>query len=676
MITDDQIVDADISASANIAPSKISGTAWTSNNDGSGSGLDADLLDGEHASAFLTPANDYGRSGVAENLYEGASTLSSRYVNEGQENSVNSGMIQDSTIVRDDVAPDFKAPYSDTADYADVTDSARVSANAHMLQGKDTTAFDERYVNVGDSAGGDLSGIYPNPTIASGSVTSDKILDSTIVRADVAPNFKAPYSDTADYARAFPGTVENADKVDGLHASSTPTAGYLYPLDDSAKIPNSVLYTGSGLGLDADMLDGKHSSNFLSDSTDFGRLGVATDLYEGATKLTDKYVNTTGPDSLVSNSGVLRAFKVVHNNGGIALDAQSTSSGRPAFGVQASASSTGGATGGLFTSAVGVSDHYSTGVKGEATGTSHYAVWGMFGEARNYSDGMACGGQFEAESYEGFGRQFGVRGLSWSYSPSESYGVYGIAENDSSGDAYGGYFWTSFNGTGNHYGVYGWASASPTGDAYGGYFFCTNVGTGTQYGIRTVAAGGSTNYGVYALAPEGSASYAGYFQGNLVATGTKSAAVNIDNGEYRSLYCLESPENWFEDFGKGQLENGVAKINIDPLYAQTVNTSTEYYVFPIPEGDCNGLFVTNKTPISFEIKELQGGTSNIPVSYRIVAKRKGYENLRLEKTLGPTPEEETAEQLKHQAEFEQERERMEQERRRMEEERARMQGVK
>ncbi len=60
------------------------------------------------------------------------------------------------------------------------------------------------------------------------------------------------------------GTIDNADKVDGIHASATATANYLYPLDASAKIPNTRLYTGSGNGLDADKLDGSHASSFAS----------------------------------------------------------------------------------------------------------------------------------------------------------------------------------------------------------------------------------------------------------------------------------------------------------------------------------------------------------------------------------------------------------------------------
>ena len=44
-------------------------------------------------------------------------------------------------------------------------------------------------------------------------------------------------------------------------------------------------------------------------------------------------------------------------------------------------------------------------------------------------------------------------------------------------------------------------------------------------------------------------------------------------------------------------------------------------VFVQLEGDCNGVFVTNKTANSFDVKELQNGTSNAKFTYRIVANR-------------------------------------------------------
>lgn len=112
--------------------------------------------------------------------------------------------------------------------------------------------------------------------------------------------------------------------------------------------------------------------------------------------------------------------------------------------------------------------------------------------------------------------------------------------------------------------------------------------------------------------------------------GTKSAIVQTQEYGRRKLYCMESPEVWFEDFGTAQLVNGQATVTIEPLFLQTINTGVPYHVFVTPLGDCNGLYVTNKTATSFEVRELGGGTANIGFDYRIVAKRLGFEDLRLE----------------------------------------------
>jgi hypothetical protein len=91
--------------------------------------------------------------------------------------------------------------------------------------------------------------------------------------------------------------------------------------------------------------------------------------------------------------------------------------------------------------------------------------------------------------------------------------------------------------------------------------------------------------------------------GNLTVIGTKSAAVAFPDGTNRALYCMESPELWFEDFG-------------------TVIKRGDYRVFVTPEGDCRGLYVRRKGGASFEVRELAGGKSSVAFSYRIVGRRK------------------------------------------------------
>jgi hypothetical protein len=118
--------------------------------------------------------------------------------------------------------------------------------------------------------------------------------------------------------------------------------------------------------------------------------------------------------------------------------------------------------------------------------------------------------------------------------------------------------------------------------------------------------------------------------GNITCNGTVVTVVPADSGTRKvALYSMQSPENWFEDAGSGQLSNGSARIELDPTFAQTVNAGVEYHVFLTPNGDCKGLYVTQKAASSFEVNELGGGRSNIAFDYRIMAKRVGYENVRL-----------------------------------------------
>ncbi|HDQ34852.1 MAG TPA: hypothetical protein ENN14_00885 [Chloroflexi bacterium] len=169
--------------------------------------------------------------------------------------------------------------------------------------------------------------------------------------------------------------------------------------------------------------------------------------------------------------------------------------------------------------------------------------------------------------------------------------------------------------------------------------------SGSVYGVY--GDGGNTtatNYGVYGTGEEygiygSSGAYAGYFDGhvhitgNHTVSGTKSSIVNTRDYGTRTLYAVESPENWFEDFGEASLVKGTAIITIDPIFAQTINLTETYHVYVTAVCDEPVLlFVTAKTATSFTVRgvNLDGEASTCSFDYRIVAHRLGYEDLRLE----------------------------------------------
>jgi len=117
--------------------------------------------------------------------------------------------------------------------------------------------------------------------------------------------------------------------------------------------------------------------------------------------------------------------------------------------------------------------------------------------------------------------------------------------------------------------------------------------------------------------------------GHLACDGGTSSSVPLSDSRRVELYSMQSPENWFEDFGSGSLSGGRAVIPLEPTFRDTVNSSVDYKVFLTPTGDCKGLFVAEKTPSGFVVRELGGGQSDIAFDYRIVARRKGYEGIRL-----------------------------------------------
>lgn len=142
-----------------------------------------------------------------------------------------------------------------------------------------------------------------------------------------------------------------------------------------------------------------------------------------------------------------------------------------------------------------------------------------------------------------------------------------------------------------------------------------------------------SNVGLYGQSSTGNA---GQFvgplvvQGSFTATGIKSAAVEHPDGSTRRLYCVESTESYFEDFGHAQLPDGQATVKLDVDFAALVHTD-EYDVFLTPCGECNGLFVRARTASSFHVSEQHRGASHISFGYRVVGRRRDVARVRMEK---------------------------------------------
>lgn len=279
----------------------------------------------------------------------------------------------------------------------------------------------------------------------------------------------------------------------------------------------------------------------------------------------------------------------------------------------------------------------------------------------NNATGIGLSGQNAAGAGTGTGN--GVFGAT---QQSQGYGVYGANLNSTgtgvlgignnvqsytvvAGGA-GGAFFSNLTGvygfvTSNQgYGVYG--KATNAASSYGVVGAANNV----QGAAPPQGAGGAFfgyDYGVSALQTDlnpNTQTAAGYFiNGNnngqassttLVeswsasnthykiwqnAAGAVSTCVPDLNGKPATLHAIETPEFYFQDFGQAQLVNGRAHITIDPILAKNiiVNDKHPLRVFVQLEGDCKGVYVTNKTATCFDVVELNGGTSNVTFQWSI-----------------------------------------------------------
>jgi hypothetical protein len=251
----------------------------------------------------------------------------------------------------------------------------------------------------------------------------------------------------------------------------------------------------------------------------------------------------------------------------------------------------------------------SAGVFGAATSVNSFGVWG---------------GQLAANGTGVFGQGAGVGAIGVAGTSGSGIGVLGQIPGSSAGNATGVY--------GLNYSTY--AGSVPGAGGFGVYGLSANghglVGATAAPGAAALVGASNGVAGAYAGTFYGSVVVSGAF---TVVGGAKSAGVPHPDGSHRRLYCMESPESWFEDFGKGQLECGQAEVTIDPDFAAVVDL-TDYQVFLTQYGGYDVLSVTEQTPQGFRV-ETQDTASASRFGWRIVAKRKDIAAPRFETVTVP-----------------------------------------
>ncbi len=122
-----------------------------------------------------------------------------------------------------------------------------------------------------------------------------------------------------------------------------------------------------------------------------------------------------------------------------------------------------------------------------------------------------------------------------------------------------------------------------------------------------------------------------FMQGEVFTGGICSTGCMVGNKQVRRVaeYAASEAEPTIEDNGEGALVGGRAYVALDSKFASVIDTTAAYLVTVTPEGDCDGLYVTGRTPTGFVVREIHGGRSNVGFAYRIVAKKFGEHAARL-----------------------------------------------
>jgi hypothetical protein len=238
-----------------------------------------------------------------------------------------------------------------------------------------------------------------------------------------------------------------------------------------------------------------------------------------------------------------------------------------------------------------------------ASGDGQSSVYGY--RTRNtQNDGTGYGQNIANDATRGFNfwgdlYTFGVGG--WNYNDyTRCGGTFGADVN--------GMYWGSLGYRSSgflNYGVYGSAAY-----ATGAGLLPTQAANGIGGGF--FGTFGALSYGTVIGQINKGDLFASYNIGDVYTSGKNVEMVASEN-KMVPAYATTSTEAIVYKKGTIQLTNGTAYVAFDENYVALLGEAP--VVTSSPMGECNGIYVTNVTKNGFTVKELNGGTSTVEISW-------------------------------------------------------------
>lgn len=330
---------------------------WTSNTDGSGSGLDADLLDGQHGSYYATANHNHTLtlSGDVSGSGSVSGTISVTVNNDSHSHSnylLTTGKAADSNLL--DGVDISRVVHGNGVNRTDGGDpnTLRPSGFYENYQGNSPTAtwysyINMRHTNAGNGHGHQIAGsfysagdLYNRSYSGNGTFTgwariwntandgSGSGLDADLLDGQQG-SYYAPASHSHSYLPLTGGTLTGGLSISGYNAFSSYSGNFSF-----LTLNNSTVWgltnDGAGSGLDADLLDGQQGSYYAPASHTHSYLPLSGGSLTGNLNLPRAnaitfYGNGSNDHSIMSRSwtGAMTDDIRINSYGGITLNLDS-----------------------------------------------------------------------------------------------------------------------------------------------------------------------------------------------------------------------------------------------------------------------------------------------------------------------------------------------------------------